>query len=380
MSWLSNLTPPGIKNIFKKQDSGTDTLWTKCPGCGEMIFHRNLEENHQVCPNCQHHMRIGAETRMEMLFDDDSFNRIELPKPVLDPLKFRDRKRYTDRLKEAQAKTGADDAIIVAHGKMGGAPVVLALFRFDFMGGSMGAAVGDALVRAAELAKAQKAPLVVFPASGGARMQEGILSLMQMPRTVIAREIVRESGLPFVVVLTDPTTGGVTASFAMLGDIHIAEPGAIIGFAGQRVIQETIREQLPDGFQRSEYLLEHGMVDMVVHRKDLRDTLIRVFSMVRDPMPDSYEEVFHHVNHKQFLIDLREDNEAVDMLMVPRLQRAIGVIYRPETERSSHYFRCCLPEQFDFMLHYDVTEAVEPLETTPQWRQGELDETYPGGL
>jgi len=264
-----------------------DNLWIKCGGCGEMIFHRNLEENHQVCPNCQHHMRMGAETRMEMLFDDDSFNRIELPKPVLDPLKFRDRKRYTDRLKEAQAKTGADDAIIVAHGKMGGVPVVLALFRFDFMGGSMGAAVGDALVRAAELAKAQKAPLVVFPASGGARMQEGILSLMQMPRTVIAREIVRESGLPFVVVLTDPTTGGVTASFAMLGDIHIAEPGAIIGFAGQRVIQETIREQLPDGFQRSEYLLEHGMVDMVVHRKDLRNTLIRVFSMIRNPMPQA---------------------------------------------------------------------------------------------
>lgn len=284
MNWITNSVLPKIKALVQPRDV-PDNLWIKCGGCGEMIFHRNLEENHQVCPNCQHHMRIGAETRMEMLFDDDSFNRIELPKPVLDPLKFRDRKRYTDRLKEAQAKTGADDAIIVAHGKMGGAPVVLALFRFDFMGGSMGAAVGDALVRAAELAKAQKAPLVVFPASGGARMQEGILSLMQMPRTVIAREIVRESGLPFVVVLTDPTTGGVTASFAMLGDIHIAEPGAIIGFAGQRVIQETIREQLPDGFQRSEYLLEHGMVDMVVHRKDLRDTLIRVFSMVRDPMP-----------------------------------------------------------------------------------------------
>ncbi|WP_193173410.1 acetyl-CoA carboxylase, carboxyltransferase subunit beta [Nisaea nitritireducens] len=284
MNWITNSVLPKIKALVQPRDV-PDNLWIKCGGCGEMIFHRNLEENQQVCPNCQHHMRIGAETRMEMLFDDDSYNRIELPKPVLDPLKFRDRKRYTDRLKEAQAKTGADDAIIVAHGKMGGAPVVLALFRFDFMGGSMGAAVGDALVRAAELAKAQKAPLVVFPASGGARMQEGILSLMQMPRTVIAREIVRESGLPFVVVLTDPTTGGVTASFAMLGDIHIAEPGAIIGFAGQRVIQETIREQLPDGFQRSEYLLEHGMVDMVVHRKDLRDTLIRVFSMVRDPLP-----------------------------------------------------------------------------------------------
>lgn len=284
MNWITNSVLPKIKALVQPRDV-PDNLWVKCGGCGEMIFHRNLEENHQVCPNCQHHMRMGAETRMEMLFDDDSFNRIELPKPVLDPLKFRDRKRYTDRLKEAQAKTGADDAIVVAHGKMGGAPVVLALFRFDFMGGSMGVAVGDALVRAAELAKAQKAPLMVFPASGGARMQEGILSLMQMPRTVIAREIVRESGLPFVVVLTDPTTGGVTASFAMLGDIHIAEPGAIIGFAGQRVIQETIREQLPEGFQRSEYLLEHGMVDMVVHRKDMRDTLINVFSMIRDPMP-----------------------------------------------------------------------------------------------
>ncbi|MEQ8332273.1 acetyl-CoA carboxylase, carboxyltransferase subunit beta [Nisaea sp.] len=284
MNWITNSVLPKIKALVQPRDV-PDNLWIKCGGCGEMIFHRNLEENQQVCPNCEHHMRLGAETRMKMLFDDDSFNRIELPKPVLDPLKFRDRKRYTDRLKEAQAKTGADDAIIVAHGKMGGTPVVLALFRFDFMGGSMGAAVGDALVRAAELAKAQKAPLVVFPASGGARMQEGILSLMQMPRTVIAREIVRESGLPFVVVLTDPTTGGVTASFAMLGDIHIAEPGAIIGFAGQRVIQETIREQLPEGFQRSEYLLEHGMVDMVVHRKELRDTLIRVFSMIRNPMP-----------------------------------------------------------------------------------------------
>tara|TARA_R110002012_G_scaffold85365_2_gene212912 strand:- start:557 stop:1477 length:921 start_codon:yes stop_codon:yes gene_type:complete len=284
MNWITNSVLPKIKALVQPRDV-PDNLWVKCGGCGEMIFHRNLEENQQVCPNCEHHMRIGAEIRMKMLFDDDSFNRIELPKAVLDPLKFRDRKRYTDRLKEAQAKTGADDAIIVAHGKMGGAPVVLALFRFDFMGGSMGAAVGDALVRAAELAKAQKAPLVVFPASGGARMQEGILSLMQMPRTVIAREIVRESGLPFVVVLTDPTTGGVTASFAMLGDIHIAEPGAIIGFAGQRVIQETIREQLPDGFQRSEYLLEHGMVDMVVHRKELRDTLISIFSMIRDPMP-----------------------------------------------------------------------------------------------
>ncbi|MBO6560451.1 MAG: acetyl-CoA carboxylase carboxyltransferase subunit beta [Nisaea sp.] len=286
MNWITNSVLPKIKALVQPHDV-PENLWIKCGGCGEMIFHRNLEENQQVCPNCEHHMRLSAEKRLEMLFDGEKHDRIELPKPVLDPLKFRDRKRYTDRLKEAQSKTGAEDAIIVAHGKMGGAPVVLALFRFDFMGGSMGIAVGDALVRAAELAKAQKAPLVVFPASGGARMQEGILSLMQMPRTVIAREIVKEAGLPFVVVLTDPTTGGVTASFAMLGDIHIAEPGAIIGFAGQRVIQETIREQLPDGFQRSEYLLEHGMVDMVVHRKDLRNTLIRIFAMIRSPLPEA---------------------------------------------------------------------------------------------
>jgi len=286
MNWITNSVLPKIKALVQPRDV-PDNLWIKCGGCGEMIFHRNLEENQQVCPNCDHHMRLGAEQRLELLFDGEKHDRIELPKPILDPLKFRDRKRYTDRLKEAQSKTGAEDAIIVAHGKMGGAPVVLALFRFDFMGGSMGIAVGDALVRAAELAKAQKAPLVVFPASGGARMQEGILSLMQMPRTVIAREIVKEAGLPFVVVLTDPTTGGVTASFAMLGDIHIAEPGAIIGFAGQRVIQETIREQLPEGFQRSEYLLEHGMVDMVVHRKDLRNTLIRIFSMIRSPLPEA---------------------------------------------------------------------------------------------
>ncbi|UUX51772.1 acetyl-CoA carboxylase, carboxyltransferase subunit beta [Nisaea acidiphila] len=286
MNWITNSVLPKIKALVQPRDV-PENLWIKCGGCGEMIFHRNLEENQQVCPNCEHHMRIGAVERLELLFDGEKHDRIELPKPVLDPLKFRDRKRYTDRLKEAQAKTGEDDAIIVAHGKMGGAPVVIALFRFDFMGGSMGVAVGDALVRAAELAKAQKAPLVVFPASGGARMQEGILSLMQMPRTVIAREIVKEAGLPFVVVLTDPTTGGVTASFAMLGDIHIAEPGAIIGFAGQRVIQETIREQLPDGFQRSEYLLEHGMVDMVVHRKELRNTLIRIFSMIRSPLPEA---------------------------------------------------------------------------------------------
>ena len=285
MNWITNSVLPKIKALVQPREV-PDNFWTKCPSCDEMVFHRQLEENLQVCPHCDHHMRLGTDARLAILFDDGESTKIELPKPsTIDPLKFRDRKRYTDRLKEAQAKTGAEDAIAVAHGNLGGRPAVAAVFTFDFMGGSMGVAVGDALLRAAELAKAQKAPLIVFPSSGGARMQEGILSLMQLPRTVIATEIVKESGLPFIVVLTNPTTGGVTASFAMLGDIHLAEPGAIIGFAGKRVIEETIREKLPEGFQRSEYLLEHGMVDMVLRRHDLRETLVRLLGLIMQPKP-----------------------------------------------------------------------------------------------
>ena len=284
MNWLTNNVLPKIKALVQPREV-PENLWTKCAGCSEMIFHRQLEESLDVCPSCGHHMRMTAARRLAMLFDEGAGTRIELPKPIADPLKFRDRKRYGERIREAQVKAGTDEAIIVAHGRMGGMPVVIGAFAFDFLGGSMGLGVGEALLRAAELAKAQQAPLIVFPASGGARMQEGILSLMQMPRTVIAASIVKEAGLPFIVVLTDPTTGGVTASFAMLGDIHIAEPGAIIGFAGQRVIQETIREQLPPGFQRSEYLMEHGMVDMVVPRKDLKETLVRILGMLKHPRP-----------------------------------------------------------------------------------------------
>jgi acetyl-CoA carboxylase carboxyl transferase subunit beta len=230
-------------------------------------------------------MRIGAKERLKMLFDEGDYQTIELPETPLDPLKFRDRKRYTERLKEAQAKTDTTEAILVAHGKMGGAPVVIAAFDFTFMGGSMGMAVGEALLAAAKLAVLQEAPLITIPSSGGARMQEGILSLMQMPRTVIAVEQVKEAGLPYIVLLSDPTTGGVSASFAMLGDIALAEPGAVIGFAGQRVIEETIRETLPEGFQRAEYLLEHGMVDMVVHRRELRETIIRLLQLLREKTP-----------------------------------------------------------------------------------------------
>lgn len=250
-----------------------------------MIFHRELEANLRVCPHCGHHMRIGVVRRLEMLFDDGRYQRIDLPRTDPDPLKFRDRKRYSDRLRESQSRTNEQDALVVAHGQMGGMETVIAAFNFEFMGGSMGSAVGEGLIAAARLAVELQAPLIVVPASGGARMQEGILSLMQMPRSIIAVEEVKEAGLPYIVLLTDPTTGGVSASFAMLGDIALAEPGAVIGFAGARVIEETIREKLPEGFQRAEYLLDHGMVDIVVPRSQLRETLIRLLRLLNNPMP-----------------------------------------------------------------------------------------------
>ena len=284
MNWISNFVRPKIRALVQKKDVPED-LWEKCPECSAMIFHRELDASLRVCPHCGHHMRIGAKERLAMLFDEGEYSLIELPDSPADPLKFRDRKRYPERLKEAQAKTGAKEAILVAHGRIGGEQIVAAVFNFAFMGGSMGVAVGGALVSAARLAVLQEAPLLVIPSSGGARMQEGILSLMQMPRTVLAVDMVREAGLPYLVLLTDPTTGGVSASFAMLGDIAMAEPGAIIGFAGVRVIEETIRETLPENFQRAEYLLDHGMIDMVVHRRDLRDTLIRILALLREKTP-----------------------------------------------------------------------------------------------
>ena len=283
MNWIANFVRPKIRALVNREVP--ENLWHKCTSCAQMIFHRELEAKDRVCPHCGHHMRISARQRLKMLFDDGEYNLIELPETAVDPLKFRDRKRYVDRLKEAQGKGENKEAILVAHGKLGGMPTVIAAFDFGFMGGSMGVAVGEGLVAAARLAVLQEAALITVPASGGARMQEGILSLMQLPRTVIAVEEVKEAGLPYIVLLTDPTTGGVSASFAMLGDFAISEPGAIIGFAGQRVIEETIRETLPEGFQRAEYLLEHGMIDMVVHRQDLRPTLIRLLSLLRDKAP-----------------------------------------------------------------------------------------------
>ncbi len=282
MNWITNFVRPKIRALVAKKDV-PDNMWQKCPSCATLLFHRDLAQNLNVCQNCGHHMKMEIADRLKLLFDDGRFSEAELPKAVTDPLKFKDRKKYIDRLKESQSKTGRKDAIIVAQGTMGGIPAVVAALDFDFMGGSMGAAVGDGLLTAARLAVAQKAPMIAITSSGGARMQEGMVSLMQMPRSVIAVEQVKEAGLPYIVLLTDPTTGGVSASFAMLGDIHIAEPGAMIGFAGRRVIQETIRENLPEGFQTAEYLKDHGMVDMVVPRAELKETMVRVLSILMDP-------------------------------------------------------------------------------------------------
>ena len=280
MSWIANFVRPKLQKLVGGRKEVPDNLWHKCPNCGQMIFHRDLTKNLKVCQHCNHHMRLGANERLEMLFDDGVFEKVEVEAPITDPLKFRDVKRYTDRLKESKIKTKSNDAIMVAHGKVGGAQTVMAAFDFAFMGGSMGLAVGDGVIKAARLAVKQHAPLVVLTSSGGARMQEGIHSLMQLARTTIAVEEVREAGLPYIVILCDPTTGGVSASLAMLGDIHISEPGAVIGFAGQRVIEQTIRETLPEGFQCAEYLLEHGMIDMVVPRKNLQVELAKVIDLL----------------------------------------------------------------------------------------------------
>ncbi len=280
MSWLTEYVRPKIRTLLGRRDV-PENLWVQCPSCQQMMFHAELEKAMKVCSSCGHHMRPSVAERLRWTFDDGAFTRIELPKVPADPLRFRDSQRYTDRLKTARDKNQSDDALAVAHGSIGGQRAVAAVMDFDFMGGSMGAAVGEGIVAAAKLAVLQDAPLVVFTASGGARMQEGAVSLMQMPRTIIATRLVKEAGLPFIVVLTDPTTGGVTASFAMLGDIQIAEPGALIGFAGARVIEQTVREKLPDGFQRAEYLHQHGIVDLVAKRGDLQATLGRIIGLLR---------------------------------------------------------------------------------------------------
>jgi len=280
MSWLTEYVRPKIRTLLWRREV-PENLWVQCPSCQQMMFHAELEKAMKVCSSCGHHMRPSVAERLRWTFDDGACTRIELPKVPADPLRFRDSQRYVDRLKVARDKTHADDALVVAHGSIGGQRAVAAVMDFEFMGGSMGAAVGEGIVAAAKLAVLQDAPLVVFTASGGARMQEGAVSLMQMPRTIIATRLVKEAKLPFFVVLTDPTTGGVTASFAMLGDIQIAEPGALIGFAGARVIEQTVREKLPEGFQRAEYLHQHGIVDLVVKRGDMPATLGRLIGLLR---------------------------------------------------------------------------------------------------
>ncbi len=277
MNWLSKLTPPGVKKIFTKRDT-PDNLWVKCPKSGEMVFHADLAANLHVTP-AGHHMRIGSEYRFSYTFDGD-YEKISTPDVITDPLKFKDSKKYTDRLKQARSKTAQQDVFALAIGKIEGIETLVAVQNFAFMGGSLGMAAGEAIITACNEAVARGLPLVMFTAAGGARMQEGALSLMQMPRTTIAVQKLREAGLPYIVVLTDPTTGGVTASYAMLGDVHLAEPDALICFAGPRVIEQTIREKLPEGFQRSEYLMDKGMVDMVVKRKDLPRQIAKILSVL----------------------------------------------------------------------------------------------------
>ncbi|MFD1331564.1 acetyl-CoA carboxylase, carboxyltransferase subunit beta [Methylopila musalis] len=275
MNWLVNVVRPKINSLWTRRDTTPENLWIKCPETGQLVFHKDVEANGWVIPGSGHHLRMGSAQRLAATLDE-GFELIALAEVAADPLKFRDEKRYADRLRDARAKTGMNDAVRVAVGAIEGAPATVVVQDFEFMGGSLGMAAGEAIVRGFETAVERKTPLVLFAASGGARMQEGILSLMQMPRTTVAIQMLREARLPYIVVLTNPTTGGVTASYAMLGDVQIAEPGALIGFAGPRVIEQTIREKLPEGFQRSEYLRDHGMVDMVVHRKDLRATLARL--------------------------------------------------------------------------------------------------------
>lgn len=281
MNWLSNFARPGLQKKRPEDDKREtpENLWIKCPITGDLIFRTDLENANWVTP-AGFHMRIGPEPRFQHLFDDQSWQKVALPKAAVDPLKFKDDKKYVDRLKAARVKVGRDDCMAAAYGRIGGAHAIVLVQDFEFMGGSLGMAAGDAFIAAAEAAVRRNAALVMVTASGGARMQEGILSLMQLPRTTLAVQMLKDAGLPYLVVLADPTTGGVTASYAMLGDVHIAEPGALIGFAGPRVIEQTIRQKLPEGFQRAEYLHNKGMVDMVVDRRQLKATLSMLLSVL----------------------------------------------------------------------------------------------------
>jgi acetyl-CoA carboxylase carboxyl transferase subunit beta len=283
MNWYSNVVPPKIKALIKRE--APENLWVKCPESGQLVFHKDIEANLFVVPGSGYHMRCPVDVRLATLFDNGELELLPTPEAPVDPLKFRDIKRYIDKLKEYRLKTGQQDAVTLATGKLDGSQVTVAVQDFEFLGGSLGMAAGEAIVAGAEHALAKRTPFIIFTASGGARMQEGMFSLMQMPRTTIGVQRLRDARLPYIVVLTNPTTGGVTASYAMLGDVQIAEPGAIIGFAGARVIEQTIREKLPEGFQRAEYLRDHGMVDMVVPRQEMRETLARLCGLLTKSPP-----------------------------------------------------------------------------------------------
>jgi len=291
MSWLSNFVRPKLRALIKKSDNSSN-LWIKCDGCDQMVYHKDLEDTLYVCPNCSHHLKMSARQRIEWVLDEGSIKELTIPETNIDPLKFKDNKKYIDRIKDAKVKSKSEEAIIMAYGQIGGNSAVVVALDFNFMGGSMGSAVGEGFLEAAREAVNLNIPLVIFTSSGGARMQEGIFSLMQLPKTVVAVNEVKEKNIPYIVVLTDPTTGGVSASFAMLGDITFAEPGALIGFAGPRVIQSTVNETLPKGFQTSEYLLEHGMIDDVIPRKDLKYAIANTISLLRkNIINEKYEAI-----------------------------------------------------------------------------------------
>ncbi|ANV24040.1 MULTISPECIES: acetyl-CoA carboxylase, carboxyltransferase subunit beta [Agrobacterium] len=291
MNWITNYVRPRINSMLGRRPEVPENLWIKCPETGEMVFHKDLEDNKWVIPASGYHMKMPAKARLADLFDGGVYEALPQPKVAQDPLKFRDSKKYTDRLRDSRAKTEQEDTILAGVGLLKGLKIVAVVHEFQFMGGSLGIAAGEAIVKAFERAISERCPLVMFPASGGARMQEGILSLMQLPRTTVAVNMLKEAGMPYIVVLTNPTTGGVTASYAMLGDVHIAEPGAEICFAGKRVIEQTIREKLPEGFQTSEYLLEHGMVDMVIDRREIPDTLANLLKIMTKAPADNANAV-----------------------------------------------------------------------------------------
>ncbi|MEM9206635.1 MAG: acetyl-CoA carboxylase, carboxyltransferase subunit beta [Pseudomonadota bacterium] len=324
MNWINTVVRPKIQGILRKRET-PENLWITCPETGEMVFHRDLEANDFVIPGSGHHLKMPTTQRLKRLFDDGEYTLHDVPEVGIDPLKFKDERRYTDRLKEAKAKTGLNDAVSVATGDLSGRPVTVAVQDFAFMGGSLGMAAAEGVIRGAEIAMENKTSYILFAASGGARMQEGILSLMQLPRTTVAIQRLRDAGLPYIVVLTNPTTGGVSASYAMLGDVHLAEPGALICFAGPRVIEQTIREKLPDGFQRSEYLFDHGIVDAVVHRHDIRDKLT---TLVRVLMKDAPPEVKADTSEA-------ESDEVVEVPTEPEIEQPANDISETPTDAET---------------------------------------------